>query len=54
MINLIQKALDDAKSNQHKLIVLRGSGSRAFCAGGDIRALATSAKRFGAIRRVLG
>ena len=44
MINLIQHALDNAKKTNKKLIVIKGAGERAFCAGGDIRALAESAK----------
>ena len=44
MINIIQKSLDIAKKTNKKLIVIRGAGERAFCAGGDIRALAESAK----------
>lgn len=44
MVEKIQMLLNYAKSSNKKVITIRGEGDRAFCAGGDIRALALSAK----------
>lgn len=41
MIRAIQKALDEVEVSQRcRFLLLYGAGSRGFCAGGDIKALA--------------
>jgi enoyl-CoA hydratase/carnithine racemase len=41
MIRLIRQALDEAKAeNRFQFVLLSGTGSRGFCAGGDIKRLA--------------
>jgi enoyl-CoA hydratase len=43
MIRAIQKALDEVEVSQRcRFLLLYGAGSRGFCAGGDIKALARS------------
>lgn len=45
MIQLLQQQLDSWRDDDNiKAVVLRGNGERAFCAGGDIRALYDSFK----------
>lgn len=45
MVRQLSQALDDWKSNPAiDAIVLRGAGDKAFCAGGDIRAIYDSVK----------
>ena len=45
MVRLIQKALDDAKKDDSVHAVLfYGKGSRGFCAGGDIKAMARAVR----------
>ena len=46
MIEKIITALENAKRMNKKLLVIRGAGTKAFCAGGDIRALASAAKEY--------
>ncbi|HYO52146.1 enoyl-CoA hydratase/isomerase family protein, partial [Archangium sp.] len=43
MIRALHPALETwAKDSQVKAVVIRGAGGRAFCAGGDVRAVALS------------
>ncbi|MHB8067615.1 MAG: enoyl-CoA hydratase/isomerase family protein [Desulfobaccales bacterium] len=45
MIRLLQQALDAARTDAGcRLVLLRGAGERGFCAGGDLKALAQSAR----------
>ena len=45
MIHSVQKALDEAKENRDiRVVLFYGEGKRAFCAGGDIKAMAQAVK----------
>jgi enoyl-CoA hydratase/carnithine racemase len=45
MVHSVQKALDEAKENSNIHVVLfYGEGKRAFCAGGDIKAMTQAVK----------
>jgi enoyl-CoA hydratase len=45
MIRLIRRALDEAERDDSiGFVVLRGSGEKGFCAGGDLKTLAIAAK----------
>ncbi len=39
MIEIIYPALKDWESRKLDLVILEGAGEKAFCAGGDIRAI---------------
>ncbi len=50
MVRELRRALDDfATDTQIRAIVIRGAGEKAFCAGGDIRALYDSFKSGGSL-----
>jgi enoyl-CoA hydratase len=40
MVRLLTQGLTEAKTRKSKVVLVYGEGERAFCAGGDIRALA--------------
>jgi enoyl-CoA hydratase len=45
MIRLIRRALDEAERDESvEFVVLRGTGEKGFCAGGDIKAIVTAVK----------
>ncbi len=45
MIRLIRQALDEAEAkNRFQFVLLSGTGSRGFCAGGDIKTLAKAVR----------
>jgi enoyl-CoA hydratase/carnithine racemase len=45
MVRLIRRSLEEAAKNEAvRLVVLRGAGDRAFCAGGDLKAAAQAVR----------
>lgn len=49
MVRLVQPQLETWKSEGLKLIVMKGAGGKAFCAGGDIRSLTESVASGGTV-----
>jgi len=49
MVRLIQPQMDEWKAEGAKLIVIKGAGGKAFCAGGDIRSVTDSVAAGGAL-----
>lgn len=45
MVECIYPALKDWESRKLDLVILEGAGEKAFCAGGDIRAITSFPRR---------